>query len=146
MSPESHGNAIGIGFADLTTERLLAAIDPRSFHMNALTACFLRRSTLPIAFPSDQACLAAGLATCWQPNPQAIRLALIPNSLEVAELWVSPALVEEAHRHPYLEVAGAAQPFPWDAAGNLEQEKLFPRSLRGRRSVGVVKPLTNHER
>jgi hypothetical protein len=133
LSPESHGNAVGIGFADLTTERFLAAIDPCSFHMNTLTACFLGRSKLPIAFPCDQACLAASLATCWQPDLPAVRLALIPNTLEVAELWVSPALVEEARRHPHLEVVGTAQPLPWDAAGNLQQEKLFPRSLRGRR-------------
>src|SRR5205823_2110142 len=37
LSPESHGNATGIGIADLTTERLLAAIDPVPFRMNNLT-------------------------------------------------------------------------------------------------------------
>src|SRR5579864_5444301 len=31
VSPESHGNIVGVGFADLTTERLVAAMDPDTF-------------------------------------------------------------------------------------------------------------------
>jgi Lactate racemase N-terminal domain len=37
LSPESHGNGTGVGIADLTTDRLLAAIDPVPFRMNNLT-------------------------------------------------------------------------------------------------------------
>jgi hypothetical protein len=37
LSPESHGNGTGVGIADLTTERPLAAIDPVPFRMNNLT-------------------------------------------------------------------------------------------------------------
>ncbi|MCS6852395.1 MAG: nickel-dependent lactate racemase, partial [Gemmataceae bacterium] len=133
LSPESHGNGTGVGIADLTTERLLAAIDPVPFRMNNLTACFLWRSKLPLAFATDRECIAAGIATCWQPNLDALRLAIIPNTLEVAELWVSAALVAEARARPYLEIGGPLQPMPFDAAGNLEQERLFPRSVRGRR-------------
>ncbi|HXG08906.1 MAG TPA: lactate racemase domain-containing protein [Gemmataceae bacterium] len=133
LSPESHGNATGIGLADLTTDRLLAAIDPVPFRMNSLTACFLLRSKLPLSFPTDRECIEAGLQTCWQPHREAVRLAVIPNTLELAELWVSPALAEEATRNPYLEVGGL-QPLPFDAAGNLKQEELFPHSVRGRRA------------
>ena len=136
LSPESHGNGTGVGIADLTTERLLAAIDPTPFRMNNLTACFLWRSKLPFAFPSDRACIDMGMQTCWQPRAEALRLAIIPNTLEVAELWVSPPLAEEARRHPHLEVIGEPRPLPFDAEGNLEQEKLFPHSVRSRRGTG----------
>src|SRR6516162_331132 len=37
LAPESHGNGTGVGIADLTTDRLLAAIDPVPFRMNNLT-------------------------------------------------------------------------------------------------------------
>ena len=133
LSPESHGNGTGVGIADLTTERLLKAIDPVPFRMNNLTACFLWRSKLPFGFATDRECIEMGVQTCWQPKVEALRLALIPNTLEVAELWVSPPLVEEARRHPLLEVAGEVCPLPFDAHGNLEQETLFPHSVRGRR-------------
>ena len=133
LSPESHGNGTGCGIADLTTERLLAAIDPVPFRMNNLTACFLRRSQLPFAFPTDRACIETGIATCWQPNRDNLRMVIIPNTLEVEELWVSAALVEEARKNPHLEVTGDCQQLLFDDASNLVQEKLFPHSVRGRR-------------
>src|SRR5207302_3147940 len=49
VSPESHGNATGVGLADLTTDRLLAQIDPVPFKMNNLTACFLWRPKIPFS-------------------------------------------------------------------------------------------------
>jgi hypothetical protein len=136
VSPESHGNATGVGIADLATDRLLAAIDPVPFRMNNLTACFLWRSKLPFAFPTDRECIECGLATCWQPNREAVRMAVIPNTLELSELWVSAPLVEEARKHPHLEAAGEPRALPFDAAGNVLQEELFPHSVRGRRQRG----------
>ncbi len=133
LSPESHGNGTGIGIADLTTERLLAQIDAKPFLMNNLTACFLWRSKLPFSFPTDRECLETGLMTCWQPNRAAVRMAIVPNTLELTDLWVSAPLLEEARGKSYLQAKGESQPLPFDAAGDLEQEKLFPRSVRGRR-------------
>jgi hypothetical protein len=133
LSPESHGNGTGCGLADLTTERLLGAIDPVPFRMNNLTACFLWRSKLPFAFPTERECIEMGVQTCWQPRREELRMALIPNTLELTDLWVSPALVEEARARPHLEVAGELRPLPFDEAGNLRQEALFPHSVRGRR-------------
>jgi hypothetical protein len=133
VSSESHGNATGIGLADLTTDRLLKAIDPVPFRMNNLTACFLWRAKLPIGFPTDRECIEMGVQTCWQPDLSTLRLAVIPNTLEVAELWASPALAAEARKRNDLEV-GELQNLPFDRNGNLEQERLFPRSVRGRRT------------
>lgn len=128
LSPESHGNGTGCGLADLTTDRLLAAIDPVPFRMNNLTACFLWRSKLPIAFPTDRECITAGLQTCWQPDWSKVRMAVIPNTLELADLWVSAPLAD----------GGELRPLPFDAGGNLNQEKLFPHSVRGRRAAHHV--------
>ncbi len=48
LSPESHGNGTGVGIADLTTERLLAGIDPAPFRMNNLTKLLpILRTTRP---------------------------------------------------------------------------------------------------
>ena len=132
VSPESHGNATGVGIADLTTDRLLAAIDPAPFRMNNLTACFLWRSKLPIGFPTDREVITSSIETCWQPIPEKLKLAIIPNTLEVAEMWVSDALAAEAKAIEYVELGGTRE-MPFDASGNLRQEELFPHSVRGRR-------------
>ncbi len=133
LSPESHGNGTGCGIADLTTDRLLASIDPVPFRMNNLTACFLWRSKLPFAFPNDRECIATGIQTCWQPFPEKLRIAIIPNTLELPEMWVSPAVLEEAKANSKLQVTGDLQPMPFDANGNLPQAKMFPHSVCGRR-------------
>jgi hypothetical protein len=134
LSPESHGNGTGVGLADLTTERLLGAIDQVPTRMNSLTACFLWRSKLPFAFPTDQECIAAGVATCWQPDASRLRMAVIPNTLEVSEMWVSPSSAQEVKSRPHLEVGGEAAPLPFRGDGTLDQERLFPHSVRGRRA------------
>ncbi len=133
LSPESHGNGTGVGIADLTTDRLLSMIDPVPFRMNNLTACFLWRSKLPFAFQTDRECLENGLATCWQPNQEKIRMAFIANTLEVADVWVSAPLLDEARKHPHLQIGGDPAALPFDVFGNVMQEKLFPHSVRGRR-------------
>jgi hypothetical protein len=134
ISPESHGNGTGIGIADLTTERALAAIDQGPFRMNNLTARFLWRSKLPIAFATDREVIEHCIDTCWQPFPERLKFAIIPNTLEVAEIWVSKALADEAKGNAALAVSPDARPLPFDAKGNVAQETLFPHSVRGRRT------------
>ena len=135
LSPESHGNGVGVGLADLTTNRLLAAIDPVPFRMNTLTARSLWRCKLPLGFETDRDVIAMAVHTCWQPAIEKVRLALIPNTLEVAELWVSAPLAEEARENPNLELVGEPVPLPFDGTGTLRQEALFPHSVRARRSL-----------
>jgi hypothetical protein len=135
VSPESHGNATGIGIADLITNRAIRAIDPTPFRMNNLTACMLWRSKIPLAFETDKECLAAAIDTCWQPNDSQRKIVFIPNSLEVSELWVSPSLLTEVKNHPNLELCQETIGLPFDEKGNLEQEKLFQNSIRAHRKI-----------
>jgi hypothetical protein len=133
VSPESHGNATGIGIADLTTNRAIASIKPGPFRMNNLTARFLWRSKLPIGFDTDKECIEQGVATCWQPDLEKLKFCVIPNTLEVTDLWVSPTLAAVARGNAALAVEGIPRPLPFDGAGNLRQDELFPHSVRGRR-------------
>ena len=54
VTPESHGNAIGIGLADVTTTRLVRAMDPRVTGINALTSLTPQTAKIPIAFDTDR--------------------------------------------------------------------------------------------
>jgi hypothetical protein len=134
ISPESEGNGTGIGIADLTTARAIQSIVPGPFRMNNLTARFLWRSKLPLAFDNDRECIQAGVDTCWQPDPDKLKFCIVPNTLEVAELWVSPVLAQVAYDNPDLEVVDGLRELPFDSSGNLVQESLFPHSVRGRRT------------
>jgi hypothetical protein len=133
VSDESHGNIVGVGFADLTTERLVSRMDPESFRINVMTACFLERARIPLTFPTDQDVLEAALQTCWRTDPSEARVVVIPNTLELKTLWVSSALEREVRAHPHLRRTSDYLPLPFLAGGSLDQAGLFPDSTQARR-------------
>jgi hypothetical protein len=133
LSVETRGNATGIGLADLTTERLVAQIDPTPMRVNCMTSNFLTRARVPLALQTDRDVFQASLDTCWRIDPAEARMVLIPNTLELADLWITRPFVEEAQANPDLEIVTDFQPIPFQADGSLDQEKLFPESVRGRR-------------
>ncbi len=137
-SEETHGNIVGCGFADLTTERLVAKLDPVPFRVNILTSCCLERGRIPITLPTDRDVFEAAIDTCWRIDASESRLVIIPNTLEVNTLWVSPALEAEVNAHPHLSFETDFQPMPLSADGFLDQESLFPESVRGRRAAGAA--------
>jgi hypothetical protein len=137
-SDETHGNLVGIGFADLTTERLVSKLDPVPTHVNILTACCLERGRVPITLPNDREVFELALQTCWRTDPADARVVVIPNTLELKTLWVSPALEAEVGAHPHLKRETEFAPLPFSPDGWLDQERLFPDSVRGRRARAKV--------
>ncbi len=133
LSPESHGNAAGIGLADYTTDRLVASIAREPFLTNSIVSTFVERSKIPLSFPTDRESIEAAVNTCWQVDPAALRFVVVPNTLELAELWASPALCRDGAAPPHVRIESDFRPLPFDAAGNIRQNGLFPHSVRGRR-------------
>lgn len=133
-SAETHGNLVGVGFADLTTDRLASKLDPVSTQVNIFTACCLERGRMPITLPTDRDVFETALDTCWKLDPAEVRLVIVPNTLELQTLWVSPALEAETRANDRLRLETAFGPVPFSAGGQLDQEALFPDSVRGRRA------------
>jgi hypothetical protein len=133
VSDESHGNVVGVGFADLTTERLVSRMDPVPFRINTLTSCCLQRSRIPITLPTDREVIEAALETCWRVDPAEARVVVIPNTLELQTLWVSPPLDDEVRDHPHLTRETEYRPMPLRDDGSLDQVELFPASVRAQR-------------
>jgi hypothetical protein len=134
VSDESHGNIVGVGFADLTTDRLVSKLDPDAFRINVLTSCCLERARIPITLPTDRDVIEKAVETCWRIDPAEARIVVIPNTLEVEELWVSKPLEAEVEAHPNLKRETDYLPMPIAADGTLDQAAMFPHSVCGRRS------------
>ena len=97
LTSETHGQATGMGLADLTTARFLSQIDFYKTYVNALAAGSVGPpyAALPMVLPTDAAAIAAAIATCGRPDPENARVVHIRSTLHLEELCVSNALADE---------------------------------------------------
>ena len=121
LTEESHGNAIGLGLADFTTERFVAKIDWQATYMNGYTSGIggLLRGRLPNVLANDRAAIATAMRMCGQPDPsRAARGAHQEHAAgrlrrsSARACWRTPTAATS-------EITGSAEPMQFDAAGRL---------------------------
>jgi hypothetical protein len=115
LSAESHGNATGLGLADIITEGLLAEVDYEAMCINSLTSDFLWGIKQPIAAPTEE--MACQLALRPFP-PDSSRAVIVSDTAHLDQMWVSSALLPEIGAFEQLEVLGAPAPIRF-AQGSL---------------------------
>jgi hypothetical protein len=118
LTDASHGNAIGIGLADLTTERVVAKIDRQATYINGITSGFFERGKIPITVPSDRDAVETALTRLPPRRQHAPRVARILDTLHLDRFEASPALLAESRAA--LEVVGEARPLVFDGLGRLD--------------------------
>ncbi|UCD87346.1 MAG: DUF2088 domain-containing protein [Desulfobacterales bacterium] len=119
MSSESDGNANGIGLADVTTRRLVDALDLEKTYTNALTAISLEKAAIPMYFESDRECIEACLNTIGLVRPEEARITRIKNTATLETLWVSRALERDVTSNPNLKILREWKPMAFNKKDNL---------------------------
>ena len=119
LTPATHGNGTGIGFADVTTKRVANAIDWEVTYMNGITSGSfgMRRNHLPITMNNDFQTLSVALRGCGQPQETA-KFVFIQDTLTLNRLWISPSLYSVADVHPRLTVVDEI-PLAFDECGTM---------------------------
>lgn len=110
LSPESGGNAYGIGLADFTTRQLVNKIDYLVTYLNAMTSTFVQRVMIPMTLESAGEAVKAALRSLGNPDPGLIRAARITDTLHLGQLEVSANLVPELADNPLIEVTAPPRP------------------------------------
>jgi hypothetical protein len=118
LAAKTHGNAMGIGMGDVTTDRLVRQIDWEPTRVNALSASVPARIRVPTHFASDRECLRWVAATAGKFDPADVTFGWIRNTLELDRLAISPNLRARIDGHPQVDVEGEID-VQWDEAGNL---------------------------
>jgi hypothetical protein len=118
LTPESHGNASGLGMADFTTERTVAAMNANISYTNALTSLSLQSSKIPIVFADERTAIASGLSTLGLPDPRRARFARISDTLNLETLEVSESCLDDPASRALSVVVGP-RPMRFDDRGNL---------------------------
>jgi hypothetical protein len=119
LSDKSKGNATGMGLADICTRRLAAKVDVEATYANHLTSTVVWHAKVPMTMPTDQRAIQAAVKTCNVPDLGRLRVVRLPNTLHLEHIEISEALLDEASRHPGIEVLGEPRPWAFDADGNL---------------------------
>jgi hypothetical protein len=102
LTPQSHGNATGIGMADLTTRRVVDQIDYHATYMNAFTSGVLRSVRIPITLENDKSALETALNR--SPDPLGVRLVRIVNTGSLDTFWASESVLPELRKQENIKV------------------------------------------
>jgi len=119
LTERSHGNANGIGTADIVTRRLVEKMDLEQTYPNALTSTVTGPVKIPLTLGSDFDVLRAAVKTCNAQDPSMIRLVRIKNTLSIGEFWASEAVVKELSVRAGEVEIGELEDWVFDYVGNL---------------------------
>jgi len=127
LTDESHGNAVGIGLADYTTQRLVNKIDSWATSTNAITAMTPEKGRIPIALATEKEAIDAALNTIGAVDPEKARVIHIKNTLEMGELDVSEFFLKETKGRTDLRVLKELGPLTFDQGGRFVHTWHKPR-------------------
>ena len=124
LTPESHGNSVGIGHADFVTKRLADKINYYDLYMNALTANNPAVAKIPITLENDKVAIETAFKSACTDvaEPRVVR---IYSTLHLEYLLFSEALIPAARENPNLEILDVPYAWEFDAAGNLVEAGLL---------------------
>ena len=121
LTNETHGNANGMGGADIITRNLFDKIDFVSTYTNAFTHTEFLQVKIPMVAGSKEDALRIALKTCNGVAPGKQRVVWIKNTCVLEEIVISEALLEEAKAHPQIEILTQAGDIAFQ-----QGEPIFP--------------------
>jgi hypothetical protein len=118
LSELTYNSAVGLGMADVVTERLVRRIDWTPTVINSLTANTPAAIRIPVHFPSDRECIERFLPTVGKLDLSEVTIGWIRNSMELGRIALSENVRAAIEANPELEIEAAID-FEFDGQSNL---------------------------
>ncbi|MGN7166402.1 lactate racemase domain-containing protein [Paenibacillus cellulositrophicus] len=119
LTPQTEGNANGVGTADFTTQRLVDKMDLEVTYANGLTSTVVAPTKIATTLPNDKEAIQAAVKTSNVLDFNQAKIVRIKNTLVLSQIEVSEALFEYVKQHPQMELASEPYDLPFDEHGNL---------------------------
>ncbi len=119
LTPETHGNASGIGTAEYAHRRAVDEMDREITYINCMTGNHPSGAHIPLYFDTDQICIEKALQTVGLREPGEEKILRIHNTLDLGELLVSEAYRAEVEAREDLSIVEEASEMAFDANGDL---------------------------
>ena len=110
LTTETHGNATGMGLADIILRQAFAKIDFKATYANVMTTGFLERGKVPMIVDTDREALDLAARTAGMPPWDRARILRIRSTLHLEHLHASPAAVDALREKEGLEIEGTVDP------------------------------------
>jgi hypothetical protein len=120
LTPESKGNATGIGMADIVPRRMVDEINFDYTYANAITSTNLPYVRLPMILETEEMAVHCGLKTC-QATLETLRAVRIRDTLTLDRIFVSAAVAVTLRGHERCRVADGPVPLCFTATGELDK-------------------------
>lgn len=104
LTPESHGNANGIGLADFTTQAFFDSMSFEQTYPNSLTSTVQITVKVPLVLDDPVMALKGAIKTCGEQDVKKIRMAYVINTLHMEYVYYSEALLDEIKQDDRLEI------------------------------------------
>ncbi len=120
ITDETHGNAQGIGLAEVTTRRLVNRMKLEMTYPTGVTNTFLHLMKIPMIMDNDREALQLALMCCPEAEDhEHMKLIRIPNTAHIGEIEISEGLLPQAKANPSIEILTDLYDLPFDSQGNL---------------------------
>ena len=122
LSPNSHGNATGVGHAEFVRSRLLRKADVNATRLDSLTLGRPALAASPIDFETDREILDVALTLTSL--PEKARIVWIRDTSSVIEFECSEPFLEEVRHWQDLSILSGLHPLDFDSDGNLRDSAV----------------------
>jgi hypothetical protein len=119
ISPESHGNGIGLGYSSATTKRVFSKLELTSMYLNAITCTVLGGVRIPIVMESDKEAIQVCIKTCNEIDKKNPRIVRISNSLHLKRILLSESYYDDLKRNPNLIIKTEPKEMRFNSNGDL---------------------------
>jgi hypothetical protein len=119
LTDQSKGNAIGIGLADIATQRLVDKIDYDATYKNCITGISLEKAAVPMHFETDREAIEVALSGLGLISPLKSKIVRVKNTLRLETVEVSEVYADEFDQRTDLEILGGPDPMKFDHQNNL---------------------------
>lgn len=104
LSPQTNGNATGIGVADFITRQAFSKINFEATYTNVVTSTNTLGGKIPITLETEREALIAAIKCCHGIRESDARLVRIRDTLHLDRLQISENLRAAAEAHPHIEL------------------------------------------
>ncbi len=106
LTDSSHGNAVGLGLADVITKKLFDKIDFSATYTNVVTSNFLERGKIPVVAGNDREAFEIALRSCGCLEKGRERIIRIRDTLHLDEIYISRAIFDSLDGSDTIEFTG----------------------------------------